>query len=135
MPLPAPMPLCPPPPSKKGEGEAGYIKGGTTVRFIRTSSTFQLKSSYNLHNKVLYTTFLHQKFGGVKRHHSNCSQSLQKVCCMYRTTVTLVFYPAVQASNTDSQILGFNQKIFFGQNIANIHYIMIYGFSRNFISG
>ena len=67
----APLPL-----PKKGEGEAGYIKGGTTVRFIRTSSTFQLKSSYNLHNKVLYTTFLHQKFGGVKRHHSNCSQSL-----------------------------------------------------------
>ena len=54
---------------------------------------------------------------------------------MYRTTVTLVFYPAVQASNTDSQILGFNQKNFFGQNIANIYYIMIYRFSQNFISG
>ena len=54
---------------------------------------------------------------------------------MYRTTVMLLFYPVVQASNTDSQILGFNQKIFFGQNIANIYYIMINGFSRKKNSG
>ena len=45
---------------------------------------------------------------------------------MYRTTVMLLFYPVVQASNTDSQILGFNQKIFFGQNIANIYYFLYY---------